>query len=221
LQRLNVRSGPGLAFDSLGLLEPNAEVSLTGKNASASWLQIDYPAGKSGHGWVTAQYIQTNAADLPVLDDYGTPVAKGTGGLTPVPLIPTPSVGPAYDDGDSPTHPSVRETFSISGTRQFIYSSQVSAPEGDPEDWVAFTPYTFNATGAHLIFSLACSGNGALAVDIWRAGSQLSGWGKLACGDVDQFITLPAGQVLAVRLVPAPGNGLQLVSYVMSVRNLP
>jgi uncharacterized protein YraI len=219
LQRLNVRSGPGLAFDSLGLLEPNAEVSLTGKNATASWLQIDYPAGNGGHGWVTAQYIQTNATDLPVLDDYGTPVATGTGGSTPVPV--TPTVVPAFADGDSPAHPAVQVAFSVSGTRQFIYSSQVSAPEGDPEDWVAFTPYAFDATEAHLVFSLACSGNGALTVDIWQAGSQLSGWGKLACGDLERFIPLPAGQALTVRLAPAPGAGLQLVNYVLTVQNLP
>jgi uncharacterized protein YraI len=221
LQRLNVRSGPGLTFDTLGVLEPNGSVSLTGKNSTASWFQIDYPAGPGGRAWVTAQYIQADAAGLPVLDDYGTPVLSGTAGPTPIPVTPTPTVGPAFADADSPTNPAVRVTFSASGTHQFTYSSGVSAPEGDPADWVEFTPYAVNASNARLVFSLACSGNGRLTVEISRAGSLLSGWGTLACGDSDKSITLPAGQAYQVRLAPAPGEGLRLVDYVLTVQNLP
>ena len=144
LQRLNVRSGPGLTFDSLGMLEPDAIVSLTGKNLTASWFQILYPAGPGGIGWVTAQYIQADAADLPVLDDYGTPVAASASGPTPIPLTPTPTVGPAYADGNSAADPGVRVLFSSGGTRRFTYSSQVSTPRGDPADWLEFTPYAVN-----------------------------------------------------------------------------
>jgi len=221
LQRLNVRSGPGLSFDSLGMLEPDLLVSLTGKNTTASWLQIDYPSGPGGHAWVTAQYIQADAADLPVLDDYGTPVASGTAGATSIPEPPTPTVGPAYADNDSPASPGVRVTFSASGTRQFTYASQVSAPQGDPADWVAFTPYAVNAADARLVFSLACSGSGTLTVEISQAGSPLSGWGALACGDSDKVIALPAGKDYQLHLAPAPGAGLQLVDYVLTVQNLP
>ena len=168
MQRLNVRSGPGLTFDSLGVLEPDTVVALTGKNSTASWLQIDYPAGPAGRGWVTAQYVQTDAASLPVLDDYGTPVASGTLGPTAVPVTPTSTVGPAFVDNDLPANPAVRVTFSFSGTRQFTYSSQVSAPAGDPEDWIEFTPYAINPAPARLVFSLACSGNATLTVEIWQ-----------------------------------------------------
>jgi uncharacterized protein YraI len=221
IQRLNVRSGPGLFFEALGMLEPNAVVALTGKNATASWLQIDFPAGNSGHGWVTAQYIQTNATDLPVLDDYGTPVANTTGGPTPFPFTPTSTVGPAFNDADSAAKPAVRVTFSIAGTRQFTYSSQVSAPQGDSEDWVAFTPFAINSTGARLAFSLACSGNATLTVELWREGSPLSGWGTLACGNPDGLLALPADQEYELCLAPAPGAGLRLVDYILTLRNLP
>jgi uncharacterized protein YraI len=221
LQRLNVRSGPGVSFDTLGMLEPNAVVSLTGKNSSASWFQIDYPAGLGGRAWVTAQYIQTDATGLPVLDNYGTPVPGGTIGSTPVPVTSTPTIGPAYADADTPANPGVTVTFSASGTRQFTYSSQVSAPDGDPEDWVAFTPYAANATEARLAFSLTCSGNGRLIVELEQAGSPFSGWGTLACGDLNTIITLPVGQTFQLHLFPAQGTGLQLVDYVLSVRIMP
>ncbi|MGZ3306868.1 MAG: hypothetical protein ACXU8U_13490, partial [Asticcacaulis sp.] len=42
--------------------------------------------------------------------------------------------------------------FSAEGTRALVYSGDVSAPQGDAEDWVAFTPY---AAGA--LLTLACT----------------------------------------------------------------
>jgi uncharacterized protein YraI len=227
LQRLNVRSGPGLSYDALGMLEANAVVSLTGKNSSASWFQIAYPAGTGGRGWISAQYLQTDATDLPVLDDFGTPatggtpVASGGSGPTPIPVAPTPTVGPAFADADSAANPAVRVTFSASGTHQFTFSSQVSAPEGDPEDWIAFTPYAINAAAARLVFSLTCSGNGALTVEISQGSFLPSGWGTLSCGDLDKTVMLPAGQGYTLHLAPVPGAGLRLVDYVLTVQNKP
>jgi uncharacterized protein YraI len=221
LQRLNVRSGPGLGFASLGMLEPEAQVSLTGRNTTASWFQIDYPSAPGGRGWVSAQYIQADTAGLPVLNEQGTPVAGESSGPTPVPVTPTPTLGPAYADGDSAANPGAQVSFSASGTRLFSYSSRVSTPQGDPEDWIAFTPYAVNRLDAQLLFSLACAGNGSLSVEIWQAGVRLSGWGALACGDADKLILLPAGQAYELRLTPVPGTGLQLADYTLTVQNLP
>jgi uncharacterized protein YraI len=223
LQLLNVRSGPGTSFDSLGMLQPNTTVALTGKDATAAWFQISYPGAPGGHAWVTAQYIQTEASGaLPVLDAYGTPVpANGTAGpATNQPAL-TATVGPAFADNDTAAAPAVRVAFSATGTRQFSYSGQVSAPLGDPEDWVEFTPFAINASNAILIFSLTCSGNGSLIVSLEQAGAPLTGWGTLACSDLNKLITLPAGQPVEMHLVPAPGQGLQLVNYVLTVQNMP
>jgi len=221
--QLNVRSGPGTTFDSLGLVESGAVLSLTGKNSTASWFQINYPAGPGGRGWVTSQYVQTDsAADLPVLDDYGSLVTPGTA-LTPSgPLSPpTPTVGLAYADGDSHVSPAIRVTFSGTGTRQFVYSSQVSTPQGDAEDWVEFTPYSVGRPDARLNLSLACTGNGALTVELWQGGKVLPGWGALDCGETRKPILLPAGQVYLIQLVPAAGEGLRLIAYTLTVQNNP
>jgi uncharacterized protein YgiM (DUF1202 family) len=223
IQRLNVRSGPGTTFETLGLLEPGAVVSLIGKNATASWFQIDYPAGLNGHGWVTAQYVQTDAtADLPVLDDYGNTVTPSMAGSPSGPvLIPTPTIGPAYADGDSNVNPAIRVPFSVSGTHQFDYSSQVSTPEGDSEDWIEFTPYTASGINARLTFSLACTGNGTLSVELWQGSTILSGWGTLACSEAGKSIQLHAGQAYLIRLAPVAGDGLRLVAYTLIVQNNP
>jgi len=103
--RINVRSGPGMTFNSLGTLEAGATVALTGRNSTASWYQIDYSAGPDGHGWVTVQYVQTDAtADLPVLDDFSKVVTPGAPGTPSGPeMTPTPTIGPALADGDSET----------------------------------------------------------------------------------------------------------------------
>lgn len=223
IQRLNIRSGPGMNFDTLGMLDPNQVVSLTGKNNTASWFQINYSAGPGGHGWVTAQYIQTDAsASLPVLDDYGNVITPNTASTPSASaLTSTPTLGPAYADGDSPANPVVRVTFSATGTTRFIYSDQVSTPQGDPEDWVEFTPYSASGTTAHLILSLACTGNSALNVELWQQNAALSGWGSLACGESSRPILLTAGQVYQLRLSPAPGTGLQFVAYTLTVQNNP
>jgi uncharacterized protein YraI len=223
IQRLNVRSGPGTSFDSLGLLEPGVVVSLTGKNTTASWFQIDYPDGPGDRGWVTSQYVQTDAAaELPVLDDYGNEVTPGAAGTPPGPVMsPTPTVGPAFADGDSSVNPAIRVIFSVTGTHRFLYSSQVSIPQGDAEDWVAFTPYSLSGINAHLNISLSCTGNGTLTVDLWQGGTLLSGWGALACGDMGEPILLPSDQIYLMRLAPVVGDGLRLVAYTLTVQNNP
>ena len=223
MQRLNVRSGPGTAFDLLGVLQADARVSLAGKNGAASWFQIDYAAAPTGHGWITAQYVQTDSAsNLPVLDDYGTPATSSLAGMpSGPPATPTPTIGPAFADGDSQATPAIQVTFSATGTHQFTYSSQVSAPDGDLEDWVEFTPYTASGTNARLSFRLTCTGNDTVMVELWQGGTALSGWGTLACGDLEKSIPLPAGQVYELRLTPAAGQGSRLVDYILTVQNRP
>lgn len=223
LQRLNVRAGPGTTFETLGVLEPDTLVVLTAKNPTASWFQIEYPTGTQGRGWVTVQYVQTDAsASLPVVDEFGQIVRTGTPGPTSVPMTPTPTVGPAGADGDSSANPAVRITFSPGGTRRFTYSSQVSAPEGDAEDWLEFTPFaSLPGAQARLRLSLDCAGNAGLAVELWQAGAPLAAWGTLECGDRDQVLALTAGAAYQFRLSALPGDGLRLVQYTLSVENLP
>ncbi len=221
LTRLNVRAGPGTSFETVGTLESGMLVILKGRNSSASWFQIEYPIGTSRIGWVTAQYIETDrAGELPVLDEYGAPVATGMPGPTSQPVTPTPTVGPAAADGDSASAPAVSVVFSPVGTRRFTYSSQVSAPEGDAEDWLEFIPFaSLPGAEARLQVSLACTG-GALSVELWRGGAPLAGWGTLVCGDKNLSLSMPAGNVYQFRLA-ASGNSQQLISYSLTIENLP
>jgi uncharacterized protein YraI len=224
IQRLNVRSGPATSYDSLGVLEAHATVSLTGKNSTASWFQIAYTAGPGGKGWVTAQYVQTQAAaELPVLDEFGTPAAVATanGGPSSPVFTPTPTLGPAFTDGDSRTSPSVQVVFSAIGTHRIDWTSQVSAPEGDPEDWVEFTPFASSGTQANIVLSLVCQGNGSLQVELWQGESLVNGWGSLTCNGKDTNVGLAAGYAYVLRLAPMEGEGLRLINYTLTVVNEP
>jgi len=222
--RLNVRSGPAASFPTLGLLEPGTIVALLGKNGTASWFQIAYPAGPNGTGWVTAQYLQTDsAASLPVVDEFGnTPTPAASHGTPAGPAAPpAATVGPAYADGDSASAPAVRELFSPAGRRQFIYSSAVSAPDGDPADWVEFSPYGTSGSDALVLISLECAGNAGLSSALTSTGLSLSGAQAPVCGDRERVFQLPAGQASLLELRPLPGAGPQLIVYRLTVRNGP
>lgn len=52
---LNVRSGPGVDFAALGQLGQGQRVEII--DQQEGWLQIVYPAGSEGTGWVSAQYV--------------------------------------------------------------------------------------------------------------------------------------------------------------------
>ncbi len=61
---LNIRSGPGTAYERVGSLSYGERVSVIGRNHSGTWIQIDT-------GWVSAQYLSwptatTDFMTLPV-----------------------------------------------------------------------------------------------------------------------------------------------------------
>ena len=220
-QRLNVRSGPGTDYNVLGTLEPEAVVVLTARNESGAWLQIEFAGGPNGRGWVTAAYVQVNStAGLPVVDAAGTPVTPRPDLPTPLAATLTPTVGPAFADSDSSASPAVRVAFSPGATRQFTYTSDVSYPDGDPEDWVEFSPYA-SGTRAAVLVSLACSGNATLKVELWQNGSLAADLDSITCGASQVSLPLTAGGTYQFRLQTAEQDGLRYCRYSLTVRNGP
>ncbi len=221
-QRLNVRAGPGSNYDSLGILEADTVIVLTGKNATGSWLQIQYPVGTTGRGWVSVEYVKVEGtAGLPVLDAGGTPITPGASTTIPE-FTPTATVGPALGDLDTSVSPVARVTFSASGTRKFIYTGDVSTPDGDVEDWIEFTAYAPSGSASATLFaSLTCHGNSTLIVELWQNGKSLSGWGSLTCGDIGRNLVVTPGIPYLLRMRATPGNGLQYVNYTITIKNNP
>jgi uncharacterized protein YraI len=211
LEKINVRSGPGTAFESLGTLEARDAVVVTGRDSAGTWLLIHFADAPEDRGWVAASFVQTREAeDLPVVSDSGELV--GTSTPTGVPPTRMPTIAAAPEDGDSADAPSVSVRFTPSGTGSFFYSSDVSVPQGDATDWIAFTPY-----GSGVTIAVACGGNGALSIELLEAGAPLQQGSRLSCGQTTS-LSLSAGGSYQLQLSAiADPAGLRYVRYTMSV----
>lgn len=71
---LNVRTGPGVGYGIVTVLSYGTQVKLVGRNAAASWVQIE-PLASQWRGWVNAYYIATSypIGSLPVTDGSSPP----------------------------------------------------------------------------------------------------------------------------------------------------
>lgn len=202
-QQLNVRSGPGADFNSLGTLNPQDVVSLIGKDANGAWLQINFEAGPEGKGWISAAFVQAQGVEnLPIIAESGAVV--GTGTPTEIPFTPTPTLIPAPTDNDSAQSPAVNITLSGTGSRSFQYSSDVSSPDGDNEDWIQFTPFT-----RMIRLLLDCTGNGTLSLEVLEDDNLVQ---NLTCGENTVVNTTPGRQYI-IHIEANPMAELQYTKY--------
>jgi len=215
-QKLNIRSGPGTDFNSVGTLNPQDVVNLIGKDSKGVWLQIEFTAGPDGKGWINAGFAEAQNADkLPIVSDSGEVVGTGTPVDTPLPS--TPTVVPAPIDNDSAQTPAINITFSATGTRSIQYTSDISSPTGDTDDWLLFTPYTKSAR-----MELTCIGNSDLSTELMQNSQPIPNTGKLSCGK-SQIITTNAGSayLLHIQVQATAHESLAYTQYTIKITSLP
>ena len=94
----------------------------------------------------------TGVETLPIITEAGLIV--GTGTPTSLPPTPTATILPAWEDNDSRAQPIISAQFEPAGTHRSIYTGDVSAPQGDRQDWVQFTPYSQT-----VLLEVLCEGN--------------------------------------------------------------
>jgi uncharacterized protein YraI len=209
-QQLNVRSGPGTDFNSLGTLNPQDVVSLIGKDPNGAWLQIDFPSGPEGKGWVNAAFVQAQGAEnLPIIAESGLVV--GTGTPTSIPSTPTPTLVPAREDHDSDDNPLISVTFDPAGTQTFIYNGDVSAPNGDPEDWLQFTPFN-----GRIRLEVSCTGSEPL-IELVQNGQAFE---QSACG-TRQIVSVVPDVSVQVHISIHSESSLSYSSYTVKVSAIP
>ena len=213
-EQLNVRSGPGISFNSLGTLNPQDVVTLTGKDSNGAWLQIEFSAGPDGRGWINAAFAQAHGIEeLPIVGESGQVIGTGTPVDTPLP--PTPTVVPAPSDNDSAQAPAVNVTFTPHGTHALQFTSDVSSPTGDSDDWIQFTPFTTS-----VILELTCTDNGWLTVELLQSDQSVQNWGNIACG-ARQAITTQAGTAYQVHIQATAGQQLQYTRFTLRIVSTP
>ena len=213
-QQINVRSGPGTSFNSLGTLNAQDVVNLTGKDANGAWLQIAFSAGPEGKGWVNAAFVRAQGVEnLPIITEAGQVV--GTGTPTGIPPTPTPTIVPAWMDNDSASSPIANVTFEADGSQTLIYEGDVSTPQGDLEDWINFKPYT-----GQVLASLTCRGSDSLKVDILEDGAPANL--TITCGVSNQLLNVKPGSNYSVHLYTHTSNGpLQYIRFTIKIQTAP
>lgn len=213
-QQINVRSGPGTGFNSLGTLNPQDVLHLTGKDPNGAWLQIEFATGPEGKGWVNAAFVRAQGVEnLPIIAESGLVV--GTGTPTVIPPTPTATVIPAWEDRDSLENPIASVIFDPAGTQTFLYNGDLSAPQGDLEDWIAFQPYD------RIVFtSLECTGSDAIEIQILENDLPVDTY--LECGAEMMEVAVNAGSNYLIHLKAVPsGESLQYTNYILTIKTRP
>jgi uncharacterized protein YgiM (DUF1202 family) len=74
-QLTNVRVGPSVGYLVLGVLQPGAVVTMTGRLQANAWVQIDYPSGLEGHAWISTSLLKPadGYSGLPYFNLLATP----------------------------------------------------------------------------------------------------------------------------------------------------
>ena len=207
-QKINVRSGPGTTFETLGVLNPKDVVIITGRDANSEWMQIEYASAPDGKGWLTAQYLQVeDPSPIPVIGS-AEPGTETPPVATAIPISTVPSAAP---DGDSLQAPIAASIFSAAGTHTLQVNGEVSVPNGDAEDWIGVMPYTKT-----MLVEVKCS-NGSLKVELWGNG-QLTKVLPLACAG-RLILPTTAGLTYFLR-VQAAGTDPQYVQYTIKITGI-
>jgi uncharacterized protein YraI len=105
-QIVNVRVGPSVGYLSIGRLNPGQIVTFTGRIAENAWVQIDYPSGPDGRGWILSELVQPHDGfgRLPYYNVMGTPIA--TEAEAPQ-ATEDPNAAPAPTETPAPTSPPI------------------------------------------------------------------------------------------------------------------
>jgi uncharacterized protein YraI len=215
-EQIFVRSGPGTAFETLGTQSARDVVRLTGKDAPGTWIQIEFAGGPEGKGWVAASFLEGALQDvLPIVGEGGEVI--GTTTPTGTAPAPSPTTAAAPKDDDSAESPIVDVQFSPSGIGSLLYEGEVSAPDGDRDDWVRFQAYS-----SDLAFRIECSGNSSLSLQLQRDGRAVQADPPLACGQQTLMNLEPGASPYTLRISAVPVEGkLVFIRYSLRIANSP
>ena len=120
---VNVRSGPGVFFDKVGVLLPGQKVAVSGRSAGGDWVLIDYPGAPGNYGWVYSPVIYISPGELPIIEPPSTPTPEVTQTINPTLAAqfittPNPTRMPTYTPGDPlvvPTYSDIYRTSFLGG----------------------------------------------------------------------------------------------------------
>jgi len=167
---INVRQGPGMAYQSSGTAAKGDALAVTGATADGSWLQIVTAAGKTG--WVSGQATYVRIAgslkDVPVVNSNSQPAASATPKAVSAATTTTVSTGGGRLVFATSSGGDLYEAqLDGSGLRKLASGviDPVVSPDGQQ---VAFTRWDGAKMGTLYVLNLANGSERAIMTDIPR-----------------------------------------------------
>ncbi len=82
--QVNVRSGPGTDYPTVGVLVGGEQVAAKGRSVAGEWIQVFYPAVAEGVAWVYAPLVTLfGTAQLNIVEPPPTPTPRVTPTIDP------------------------------------------------------------------------------------------------------------------------------------------
>ncbi len=225
--QVNIRSAPSEGGEQVGMIEIFAKVEIIGTDPSANWWLILFPESPQGRGWVAKEFVQVaDSTEVPVITTESTNASQASiteassnaGDAVPT-SEPTSVLATAPEDGDSAQNPAINLTLSEISISYFEHSSELSAPEGDGDDWVQFS--LSGDAGQEKIVSVIvdCSGSGKLNLELVQNGVILESWEELDFARHQFQLYLYVGAPYSLHFSPdSNGTVPKYISYKLSVQ---
>ena len=80
---MNVRGGPGTFYDIIGQIFPGDVLPALGISPGREWIQVSFPAGPGGIGWVYTSYVSVSGGELQIVEPPPTPAPLITATIDP------------------------------------------------------------------------------------------------------------------------------------------
>jgi len=81
---VNVRLGPGVEYDKIGVLIAGQQAPAVGRSAGGDWIKIIYPSQFDDYAWVYSRYVVLEPIQLlPIIEPPPTPTPRVTATINP------------------------------------------------------------------------------------------------------------------------------------------
>lgn len=80
--QINVRSGPSVKYDIIGVLVPGQQVPALGRTPGGDWVQISYPGVQDNVGWVYSPLVEV-LGNIQIVEPPPTPTPRTTPTVDP------------------------------------------------------------------------------------------------------------------------------------------
>jgi hypothetical protein len=130
----------------------------------------------------------------------------------PINTPPDTITASAMPDGDSMQVPLAVVFFSPKALRALQVNGDVSAPNGDLEDWIQFT-----TAGEIVEIEVKCPGN-TLRAELWKDEKPVNNF-FLSCGD-KSLVTVTSNSIYFLRLAESSVNEPGYTNYILSIKSI-